>query len=283
MVIPFGIGVGVSKEIYKNFIPSSVKYTHYMLFNGVSFSITAFPVLCRILTELKLLDTTVGLSVLSAGVCNDIVGWTLLALAIALVNAGSGLTALWVILTTLGFAIFLVLPVRWVLHWFARFTNSLDGNPSIFFMTVVMMLVFASAFFTDVIGVHAIFGGFLAGLAVPRQGGLAITLTEKLEDMVAIIFLPLVSSLTRFVSYLGPSDKLQYFTLSGLSTNLGLLNTGRIWGFTIFLIVMDWCGKFTGGTLGARLAGFKLREAGAVGTLMSCKGYVALILGRVDR
>jgi Kef-type K+ transport system membrane component KefB len=196
MVIPFGIGVGISKLIYTHFIPSSVKYTHYMLFNGVSFSITAFPVLCRILTELKLLDTTVGVVVLSAGVCNDIVGWTLLALAVALVNASSSLTALWVIMATFGWSLFLVFPVRWGLFWFARRANSLNENPSLLFMTVTMMFVLVSSFFTDVIGVHAIFGGFLAGLAVPREGGLAIALVEKLEDMVGIIFLPLVSSIT---------------------------------------------------------------------------------------
>jgi Kef-type K+ transport system membrane component KefB len=196
MFIPFGIGCGVSKLIYKHFIPTTVKYTNYMLFNGVSFSITAFPVLCRILTELKLLDTTVGVVVLSAGVCIDIVGWTLLALAIALVNATPGLTALWVILVVFGFAMFIIFPVRWALYRFARWTTSLDGNPSLLFMTVTMMLVFGAAFFTDVIGVHPIFGGFLMGLAVPRQGGCAIGLVEKLEDMVTVIFLPLVSGLT---------------------------------------------------------------------------------------
>jgi Kef-type K+ transport system membrane component KefB len=199
MVIPFGIGVGISKVIYKHFIPSTVKYTYYMLFNGVSFSITAFPVLCRVLTELKLLDTTVGICVLSAGVCNDIVGWTLLALAVALVNASSGLTALWVIMCTIAWALFLLFPIRIGLHWLARRMNSLDGNPNFLLMTVIMMLVLCSSFFTDVIGVHAIFGGFLTGLAVPRDGGLAIALVEKLEDMVAIIFLPLASHSTIIV------------------------------------------------------------------------------------
>ena len=129
-----------------------------MLFTGVAYSITAFPVLCRILTELKLLDTTVGIVVLSAGVGNDIIGWTLLALSVALVNAGSGLTALWVLLICMGWTLFMLFLVRRVLFWLARTTGSVENGPTMFFMTVTILILFGSAFFTDVIGVHAIFG-----------------------------------------------------------------------------------------------------------------------------
>src|ERR1700761_760899 len=112
MLLPFAVGTGMSKVIYDRFIPHALNYTHFLVFIGVSYSITAFPVLCRILTELKLLDTTVGISVLSAGVGNDVLGWTLLALAVALVNATSGLTALWIILTAFGWVLFLFFPIR---------------------------------------------------------------------------------------------------------------------------------------------------------------------------
>ena len=122
-----------------------------MLFAGVAFSITAFPVLCRILTELKLLDTTVGIG-------NDIVGWVLLALSVALVNAGSGLRALWILLTCIGWTLFLLLPVKRVVLWVAVQTGSITNGPSKSFMTFVILLMFGSAFFTDIIGVHAIFG-----------------------------------------------------------------------------------------------------------------------------
>ena len=125
-----------------------------MLFTGVAYSITAFPVLCRILTELKLLDTTVGIVVLSAGVGNDIVGWTLLALSVALVNAGSGLEALWILLVCVGWTLFLLFFVKRVLYWLARRTGSIRDGPSMFFMTVTILLLFGSAFFTDIIGVR---------------------------------------------------------------------------------------------------------------------------------
>ncbi|KAJ7224156.1 Sodium/hydrogen exchanger family-domain-containing protein [Mycena pura] len=261
MVLPFGLGAGLSTALYHKFIDPSVQFTHFMLFTGVAYSITAFPVLCRILTELKLLDTTVGIVVLSAGVGNDIVGWTLLALSVALVNAGSGLTALWILMVCVAWVLVVLFPVKFALHWLARKTGSIENGPTMFFMTTTILLVFGSAFFTDIIGVHPIFGAFVMGIIVPREGGLAIALTEKLEDMVAITFLPL------------------YFTLSGLNTNLRLLNTGTTWAYTIAIITLAFTGKFGGCTLAARfLAGFNWRESGTIGSLMSCKGLVELIV-----
>jgi hypothetical protein len=197
MILPFSIGAGMSKLIYKNYVlpvTPDTPFTHFMLFTCVAYSITAFPVLCRILTELKLLDTTVGICVLSAGVGNDIVGWTLLALSVALVNATSGLTALYIVLVAHAWALVVIIPCKKIFYYLALKTDSLSHNePSIIFMTVTLIFVFASAFFTDVIGVHAIFGGFLAGLVVPRENGLAIKMMEKIEDLVGIMFLPLVS------------------------------------------------------------------------------------------
>ncbi|KAJ8086252.1 K(+)/H(+) antiporter [Marasmius tenuissimus] len=266
MVLPFGLGVGLAVPLYREFIDSSeVKFTHFMLFTGVAFSITAFPVLCRILTELKLLDTTVGVVVLSAGVANDIIGWTLLALSVALVNAGTGLTALYILLVCVGWTLIVLFPVKYALRWIGKKTGSIEaGHPTMVYMTIIILCVFASAFFTDIIGVHAIFGAFLIGLVVPRDGGLAIALTEKLEDMVGIIFLPL------------------YFTLSGLSTDLGLLNDGKAWGYTIAICSLAFSGKFGGCTLAARYltrpSNFSWRESAAIGSLMSCKGLVELIV-----
>ncbi|KAJ6581623.1 Sodium/hydrogen exchanger family-domain-containing protein [Mycena capillaripes] len=270
MVLPFGLGAALAVPLYHKFIPESVKFTNFLLFTGnaklrfitgVAYSITAFPVLCRILTELKLLDTTVGIVVLSAGVANDIIGWTLLALSVALVNAGSGLTALWILMVCVGWTLFLFFPVKLALRWLALKTGSIENGPSMFFMTITILLVFGSAFFTDVIGVHAIFGAFIAGLIVPREGGLAIALTEKLEDMVTIIFLPL------------------YFTLSGLNTNLQLLDNGITWAYTVAICTLAFTGKFGGCTLAAHyFAGFNWRESSTIGSLMSCKGLVELIV-----
>ncbi|KAF8592107.1 potassium:hydrogen antiporter [Ramaria rubella] len=261
MILPFGLGVGVAVAVYHEFVDPSVNFGHFLLFVGVAVAITAFPVLCRILTDLNLLEDHVGVIVLSAGVGNDVVGWILLALAVALTNAASGLTALWILLTGAGFILFMLYPVRWAFRWLARYTGSLEnGNPTPFMMAVTLLVIFISAFFTDVIGIHPIFGGFIAGLIVPHESGFAIALVEKLEDLVCIVFLPI------------------YFILSGLNTNLGLLNTGVSWGYIILISVVAFLGKFLGCALTARLLGFNYRESSAIGTLMSCKGLVELIV-----
>ncbi|KAF8525168.1 Sodium/hydrogen exchanger family-domain-containing protein [Hysterangium stoloniferum] len=260
MIIPFSVGSVFSIAIYNQFIDPTTNFTHFLLFVGVAFSITAFPVLCRILTELKLLDTTIGIVVLSAGVANDIVGWTLLAVTTALANSGSSLAALQILLPCIGWSLFLLFPVRRAFYWLAHTTGSIRNGPTLFFTTCTLITVFCSALLTDMIGVHAIFGGFLAGLVIPRNNGLAVALTEKLEDMVSILFLPL------------------YFTLSGLSTDFGLLNDEITWAFTLGIILIAWSGKFGGCAAAARLSGFHWREATSIGTLMSCKGLVELIV-----
>ena len=168
MTLPFGLGAALAVPIYNRFVDQTIPFTHFMLFTGVAYSITAFPVLCRILTELNLVDTTVGIVVLSAGVGNDIIGWTLLALSVALVNAASGLMSLWILLTAVGWTIFLLFPVKWAFKWLARRTGSIENGPSMFFMTVTIVMVFGSAFFTDVIGVHAIFGMYLIPSSINR-------------------------------------------------------------------------------------------------------------------
>ncbi|KAK0499554.1 Sodium/hydrogen exchanger family-domain-containing protein [Armillaria luteobubalina] len=261
LLIPLGLGAALGVGVYREFINPSVNFGYFILFTAVAVGITAFPVLCRILTELKLLDTTVGVVTLSAGVGNDVVGWILLALTVALVNASTGLTALWVLLTSVGYVIFLMFPVKWAYVWLCRRTGSLEqGSPTTLTMTVTLLIVFISAFFTDIIGVHAIFGGFLAGLIVPHENGFAISLVEKLEDLVTILFLPL------------------YFALSGLRTNLGLLNNGITWGYTILICVVAFASKFLACYSAAFVNGFNWREAGAIGSLMSCKGLVELIV-----
>lgn len=212
------------------------------------------------MTELELLSTPVGIIVLAAGVGNDVVGWILLALCVALVNASSGITALYVLLVVVGWILFLVFAVRPVFLWVLRRTGSLENGPTQGVVALTLLIALTSAFFTGIIGVHPIFGAFLAGLICPHEGGFAIKLTEKIEDLVTTLFLPL------------------YFALSGLSTNLGLLDDGITWGYVIGVICVAFFGKFTGGTLAARANGLLWRESAAIGSLMSCKGLVELIV-----
>lgn len=213
LILPFGLGAALAVPIYHEFINKSVNYGFFILFVAVAIGITAFPVLCRILTELQLLDTTVGVVTLAAGVGNDVVGWIFLALTVTLVNATSGLAALWVLLSAIANIIFLLYPVRLAFVWLARKTGSLEnGQPSTLMMTLTLLLVLLSALFTDIIGIHPIFGeyrieitilrdntdvhlgAFVTGLIIPHEGGFAIAMVEKLEDFIKLVFLPIVRS-----------------------------------------------------------------------------------------
>ena len=191
---------------------------------------------------------------------NDVVGWILLALCVALVNAGTGLTALYVLLTAIAYTLFLFLAVRPAFHWVLRRSGALQSGPSQSVIALTVLLVLASSFFTSIIGIHAIFGAFMVGLLCPHEGGFAIKVTEKIEDLVCALFLPL------------------YFALSGLSTNLGLLNDGITWAYVIGILAIAFIGKVAGGTLAARIGGLVWRESFAIGALMSCKGLVELIV-----
>lgn len=197
---------------------------------------------------------------LSAGVGNDVVGWILLALCVALVNASTGLTALYVLLTCIAYVFALVYVIRPMFMWFLKRNRSFQNGPSQTVVALVILMTLASAFFTGIIGVHPIFGAFLVGLICPHDGGFAIKLTEKIEDLVCVFLLPL------------------YFALSGLSTNIGLLDNGITWAYVFGVIAVAFCGKFIGGTLAARLCKLVWRESFTIGVLMSCKGLVELIV-----
>ncbi|KAH7009980.1 Sodium/hydrogen exchanger family-domain-containing protein [Ilyonectria destructans] len=264
MIIPFGLGVAVAWGLYHEFRVEStledMSFGTYALFIGTALAITAFPVLCRILSELQLLGTAVGVTVLAAGIGNDVTGWVLLALSVALVNNSSGLTALYVFLTAVAWVLFLVFAVRPAFIWILRRNNSIQNGPSQTMTGLTLLLVLISSWFTAAIGVHAIFGAFLVGLICPHDGGFAIKLTEKIEDLVTVLLLPL------------------YFALSGLNTNLGLLNDGTTWGYVIAVIACAFFGKIVGGSVAARLCNCLWRESFTIGALMSCKGLVELIV-----
>ncbi|GAA5815132.1 hypothetical protein MFLAVUS_008638 [Mucor flavus] len=249
MALPFGLGAAVSVGLYKVQNDNSISFSSFVLFLGVAMAITAFPVLARILAELKLLRTRVG-----------VITMVLLALVVALLNSTGGLEALYVFLAGMGFAFFVVFAIGPLYYKLCVRTNSFVDGPTPFLMLVTLMIVLICSFVTSILGIHAIFGGFIAGLIVPHEHDLSIKITEKIEDLVNIIFLPL------------------YFTLSGLKTQIGLLNSGTVWGYVILVIFVACFGKIVGCTGAAKLTGMTTRESFTVGVLMSCKGLVELIV-----
>ncbi len=191
---------------------------------------------------------------LSAAAVDDAVAWCLLVLVVALINnTGNYLMALWVFLTTVAFFLFLWFAVK---PLFGRFFGlRAESQPiSQFTVVAVFLLVCASAWFTAAIGVHSIFGGFLAGLVMPHNHGFAIKLTEKIEDLVTILFLPL------------------FFAYSGLNTRIDQLSDGIAWAMVFMVIAVACFGKIIGCTAAGKLSGLSWRESLTVGILMNTKG-----------
>lgn len=271
MAVPFGLGCACAVGLWKDYrvdvadLPK-IKFTTFMVFIATAMCITAFPVLVRILTELRLVKDRVGTVVLAAGITNDLLGWILLALSITLANASQSIVTLYIVLVAIGWCLFICYPVRIALRFVLNnIMKEFDdpNSPSRAAMLIILLMMFASSFFTDIIGVHPIFGAFIVGTIVPRENNYMITLTSRIEDLVNIIFIPV------------------YFAVAGLDVDLGLLNRGLDWGWAFGLIGVAMVGKIFGGTIAAKLRGLYWRESATVGVLMSCKGIVEIVVLQV--
>lgn len=261
--LPFVLGIGTS-YVLRQSIVRDTRPGPFLVFMGVALSITAFPVLARILAELKLLTTDIGRIAMSAAAVNDVVAWILLALAIALSGSGSPLITLWVLLSGCGFVVFAAVAIRPALAWMAR--RSPEGEPiKEIYICITLAGVLAAGFVTDTIGIHALFGAFIVGVVVPKDGPFAGVLIEKVEDLITSLFLPL------------------YFVSSGLKTNVATISGGKSWGLLVLVIVTACFGKI-GGTVGVSLlAKVPMREALALGFLMNTKGLVELIVLNIGK
>ncbi|KAK8951079.1 Cation/H(+) antiporter 19 [Platanthera zijinensis] len=256
--LPFVLGIGTS-VVLRSTVNPGVRSGPFLVFMGVSLSITAFPVLARILAELKLLTTDLGRMAMSAAAVNDIAAWILLALAIALSGSGSPLVTLWVLLSATAFVVGAALLVRPALAYIAR--RSPVGEPiKESFICATLVIVLASSFITDAIGIHALFGAFVIGILVPKDGSFANVLIEKLEDLISSILLPL------------------YFVSSGLKTDVTTISGARSWGLLVLVIVNACLGKILGTIIVSLLVRVPFREAIALGFLMNTKGLVELIV-----
>ncbi|TKV90403.1 hypothetical protein SEVIR_9G026300v4 [Setaria viridis] len=261
--LPFAFGVGSSLALRAAIDPGAPRGP-LVVFMGVALSITAFPVLARILAELKLLTTDLGRMAMSAAAVNDITAWILLALAIALSGSGSPFVSIYVLLCGIGFVVAAIFLVRPALVYMAR--RSPAGEPiKESFVCSTVAIVLAAGFVTDAIGIHALFGAFLIGVLIPKEGAYAGALTEKMEDLVSSLFLPL------------------YFVSSGLKTNVATISGATSWGFLALVITTSCAGKIGGTVVASQLMRVPPREALALGLLMNTKGLVELIVLNIGR
>ncbi|HKD17817.1 MAG TPA: cation:proton antiporter [Thermoanaerobaculia bacterium] len=258
IVVPYFLGVATSLVLYPGFAPAGVGFVPFALFMGIATSITAFPVLVRILRERGLSGTLLGDTAVTCAAVDDVTAWSLLAVVVAIAGSKGWRAAASTIALSAAFIaamLFVIGPwVRRRLAGAARRTQ--PGKSAVAF---VLGILLASALATELIGIHALFGAFLAGVVMPRESRFRAYLTERLEEFSSVFLLPL------------------FFAFTGLRTRIGLLNDGRAWLLCALVIVVATVGKLGGSMVAARLTGTSWGDAFALGALMNSRGLMELI------
>ncbi|BBN08301.1 K+:H+ antiporter [Marchantia polymorpha subsp. ruderalis] len=264
IAIPFVAGVGVSFVLHHT-IAGDGDFLPFLVFMGVAMSITAFPVLARILAERKLLTTDVGQLAMSAAAVDDVCAWVLLALAVALSGQKKSPTvAIWVLLCGVAYVIFMFVVTSPLMRYITRMTPE-DEPIKETFICLTFAGVLVAGFTTDAIGIHAIFGAFVFGLVIPKEGRFATDLSEKLEDFVSVLMLPL------------------YFASSGLKTNVATIAGAQSWGLLVLVIAVACVGKISGVFGVSYYFTRDVRKSMTLGVLMNTKGLVELIVLNIGK
>lgn len=257
ILVPFLAGVGLAFFLHPRLSSPTVPVFNFALFMGTAMSITAFPVLARILAERNLLGSRVGSIAISCAAVDDITAWCLLAFLSVKVHAGSQ-NHLWFTLAgLLAYVALMILVVRPLLarhRAFRKETLSADA------LALVLLLAFLSAWVTEWLEIHALFGAFLAGVVIPKTEGLVRSVVSKLETVNLVLLLPL------------------FFAFTGLRTSVRLLSEGGLWAYCVLIIIVAVAGKLLGCVISMRAAGINWREAFSVGVLMNTRGLVELVI-----
>jgi Kef-type K+ transport system membrane component KefB len=257
IAVPFALGVWLATRLYQDLSPEGVPFAHFMLFLGVAMSITAFPVLARILADQGMTKTPLGRLALSCAAIGDVTAWCLLALIVGVVQSREGSAVVTSILA-LAFIVFMFLVVR---PMAARFSKRWQGyEPDRHAVALALVAMLCSALATEAIGVHAIFGAFLLGAVIPHDSRLARVLEERIAYLVTILLLP------------------AFFAFTGMRTEIGLVSGWNAWLTCVAIIVVATVGKFGGTLLGARLARHDWRRASSLAILMNARGLMELIV-----
>ncbi len=258
IVLPFSLGALLALWLYPQFSSSNVPFTVFALFMGVSMSVTAFPVLARILTDQRLHTSRMGTIALACAAVDDATAWCLLAFVVSIVKAEPGRVLITVSLTGGYIAAMLVLVRPLVLRFTRWHATSQNLTQNAFAGVCVALLL--SALATEMIGIHALFGAFLVGALVPHDSALAREISGKLEDLVVVLFLP------------------AFFAFTGMRTQIGLVQGLSQWLVCGVIILVASLGKFGGSAVAARLTGLPWRESMALGILMNTRGLMELIV-----
>lgn len=259
IIIPFALGIGLSYFIYQEFAPDGIQFTSFALFIAIAMSITAFPVLARIVQERNLQKTKLGTVVITCAAADDITAWCILAAVIAIVKAGSFTSSIYVIIMAIAYVLLMIKIVR---PFLKRIGDLQAGKNTINkpMVAIFFLVLILSAYVTEVIGIHALFGAFMAGAIMPENTKFRSLFIEKIEDVALVLLLPL------------------FFVFTGLRTQIGLLNDGHLWIITGFIILTAVIGKFVGSALAAKFLGINWKESLTIGALMNTRGLMELIV-----
>jgi K+:H+ antiporter len=258
VIVPFVLGAALALLLYPSYSTRGTSFTVFSLFIGVSMSVTAFPVLARILKDRRMQQTPLGITAIACAAVDDATAWCLLAFVsgVAVAEPGQGLTtAVWVGAFVVGMFVVVRPFVRWLT---ARVETAESVTPTTF--AVVMGVMLLSAVATQSIGIHALFGAFLFGTFIPHHSRLAAHIHVRVQDLVAVLLLPI------------------FFAFTGMRTQIGLLGTAADWIYCALIVLVATLGKFGGSAVAARLSGLGWRDASAIGVLMNTRGLMQLIV-----
>ncbi len=258
IIAPFLLGSALALWLHPSFAPAGVPFTVFALFMGVSLSVTAFPVLARILTDRGMQGTRMGSIALACAAVDDVTAWCLLAFLVSVVQAEPGRVLVTVGLTA-AFIVAMLVLVRPAVRHLALLRDSQRALSQITF-TVVCVGLLLSALATESIGIHALFGAFLLGALVPHDSALARDVRTRVEDLVLVLLLP------------------AFFAFTGIRTQIGLVHGGGDWLLCAVIIGVASLGKFGGSAVAARLTGLGWRQAASLGILMNTRGLMELIV-----
>lgn len=258
IIVPFTLGVGLSYFLYENFAPQKVSFLPFALFMGIAMSIAAFPVMARIVQERGLYKQKIGALIITTAAIDDITAWCLLAVIIAIVKAGSFISSLYTVALAIGYIFIMIKLIRPFLKRIGDLHNTNDSlsKPivAVFFVTLLL-----SAYATEIIGIHPLFGAFMAGVIMPQDKKFRHNFIQKVEDISTVLFLPL------------------FFVYTGLRTEIGLLNNVHLWTIAAIVCALAVIGKFLGSALSARFLGQSWRNSLMIGSLMNTRGLMELV------
>lgn len=259
IVVPFVLGTALATYLYPRYATDAVPFTTFALFVGVSMSVTAFPVLARILTDRRVSGTPLGATAIACAAVDDVTAWCLLAIV-----SGVATSQVNGVLTTLGlvalYVALMVLVARPLLAALAVREEKRTGPVSLDVLAIVFACLLLSSVATESIGIHALFGAFLVGAMMPHEGRLAEQLRARLEDVVVVLLLPV------------------FFAFTGMRTQIGLVSSASDVLSCLAVIGVATAGKFGGTLVAARFARLGWRESSALGILMNTRGLMELIV-----